>query len=161
MEGHEFHKNVKMTEVDSELLVLNENNARVVFVFPIRGFNEMKQDAVNTKAQPPSLRHHLGPIIPGWIKLGQMKTNKCWWNTTFIYVLITGEDAVQSSSPPPSLLHLPLSFAVCHIGLISIFNLLPPPHVATMTDCADMMEYFLSSLWINLCMDPHTHTHTH
>lgn len=74
-----------------------------------------------------------------------------------IYVLITGEDTVQSSSPPPSLLHLPLSFAVSHTGLIIEFNL--PPNVVTMIDCADMMEYFPSSLWINLCMDPHTHTH--
>lgn len=34
----------------------------------------------------------------------------------------------------------------------------PPCCLVKTTECEDMMEYFLSSLWISLCMDPHAHT---
>ena len=34
----------------------------------------------------------------------------------------------------------------------------PPCCLVKMTESEDMMEYFLSSLWISLCMDLHAHT---
>ena len=37
-------------------------------------------------------------------------------------------------------------------------SLSPPCCLVKMTECEDMMEYFLSSLWISLCVDPHAHT---
>jgi len=72
-------------------------------------------------------------------------------------------------------LHLPVSILV-HLCLTlpsspplinhsSISLLFPPPTslsypccLVKMTEYEDMMEYFLSSLWISLLTDPHAHT---
>lgn len=54
-----------------------------------------------------------------------------------------------------------ISFNLAQLRLSAVSFTQPPPcSLLKMTECEDMMEYFLSSLWISLCVDPHTHTDT-
>lgn len=73
----------------------------------------------------------------------------------------------SSSSFHPCLSLSPSTFI--SFNLSPLFHLFPSPFrslsppcccLVKMTECEDMMEYFLSSLWISLCADPHTHTDT-